>query len=791
MNIVWRKVWRDLARNRARTLLAVLSTAVGIFALGLVFGMSGVMRARMMETHHASIPTHITFWGGPFDRETIDAIPRESGVEDAEGETTIPFRWKREGETEWQNGLLVARDDYDAQRINLLRLLNGRWPAKRTLAIERQAADFFDVPVGATVLAEFDRYERSLPVEGIVRAQVTVPPHWGGDTTFFATPETAAWLTGYPYEENFNRLNVRLESFSEEGALETAERIERRLERVGLFVEGREISDPNTHWLQEIVDGILIVLFGMGILSLGLSGFLIINTMNALIAQQVWQIGVMKTVGATLARVVRVYLATALFYGGAALTLAVPLGAVGAYLTSAWLLDTFNAGLNRFQVEPLAIGVQIAIGVAVPMLAAALPVIGGVRITTREAICTRGLGTGFGRSWLDRALGRVRCLPRLLALSLRNTFRRKARVALTLATLTLSGAMFATIVSVSQSWDNTVLTIFNQSGEDVSLNLERPQRVSRLVEIASGVPGVTEIEVWGDQQAMLLLAADEERQVVLNGVPATSTMFHPRIFDGRSLRPDDDRAVLVNNRLAREEGIEIGDEITLRIAGEESRWTVVGSCLSISTLFDSFFVPFDALGRESGAYGRGKILKALSDEDDFESQQRLLQLLSDALTAQHIEISDTWSTSQQWLEIRASFSVLIYLLMSMAFLTALVGGIGLMSTMTINVVERAREIGVMRAIGGSSRAIAGIFVAEGVLVGVLSWLFAVPLSYPGARLFSTLLGNALMRSPMEFVYSTGGMALWLLIVIVLSALASLWPALRAARVSVREALAYE
>jgi ABC-type lipoprotein release transport system permease subunit len=57
--------------------------------------------------------------------------------------------------------------------------------------------------------------------------------------------------------------------------------------------------------------------------------------------------------------------------------------------------------------------------------------------------------------------------------------------------------------------------------------------------------------------------------------------------------------------------------------------------------------------------------------------------------------------------------------------------------------------------------------------------------------FSDVLGNAVINFPLEFIYSVQGVLLWLAIVAVLSALASLWPALRATRVSVRESLAYE
>ena len=95
--------------------------------------------------------------------------------------------------------------------------------------------------------------------------------------------------------------------------------------------------------------------------------------------------------------------------------------------------------------------------------------------------------------------------------------------------------------------------------------------------------------------------------------------------------------------------------------------------------------------------------------------------------------------------------------------------------------------GHRRYLGGHHR----IFIGEGVLLGVLSWLFAAPFSYPGGRLFSDMVGKQILGLPLDFSYSWEGVFLWLMIVSVLSALASLWPALQATRISVREALAYE
>jgi putative ABC transport system permease protein len=137
------------------------------------------------------------------------------------------------------------------------------------------------------------------------------------------------------------------------------------------------------------------------------------------------------------------------------------------------------------------------------------------------------------------------------------------------------------------------------------------------------------------------------------------------------------------------------------------------------------------------------------------------------------------------------FDILTYLMLVMTVLAAAVGSIGLMGTMSINVVDRGREIGVMRAMGAASPAVAGTLIGEAVLLGVLSWLLAVPLSYPGAWALSSAVGYSFMGAPLDFRYSMSGVMLWLAVVVVLSALASLWPALRATRISVREALAYE
>jgi putative ABC transport system permease protein len=851
MGVIWYKLWRDLANNRIRTAMVVLSTAVSVFALGLVFGLSHVMSDRLTEAHREAAPAHITLRGGPFVPDTVEAMEHERGVKCVQGEMVVPLRWRFESpgagpeddEGRWRDGMLVARASYDDQRIDLLRLVEGHWPGERlphthlfSLALDRLSAEHFGVSPGAVIVVKSGERQLRASVEGVVHAHDVLSPGWGGTATFYAAPETVARLTGTwgdtvtRGEMRFNWLQVRLDRFATESARETAERVEDRLERMGLVVTGYEIKDPQRHPMQEQVDAVLIVLAVMGAFSLGLSGFLIVNVINAVLARQVRQIGVMKAVGATLLGIMRIYLGMTLIYGGLAVLVAVPLGVIGTHLVAVWLLDMFNVALTTFRplslfrAQPLAVGLQIVVGLAVPPGAALVPVLNAARITVREATSDYGLTDEFGQGWLDEAITRVRCLPRSISLSLRNTFRRKGRVALTLAMLTLSGAVFIVVMSTQDALESTFQVIFELEG-DVAVSLERPHRASRLVGIALQVRGVQRVEVWHEQMATAAQPprpesrADEGRELslFLTGVPLDSGptgrrshpgriaqspgstgelaqspgMFQPRIIEGRGLSAGDDRALLVNNRLVAEEGVQVGDVLELTIDGEPSDWTVVGSYLSLNVLQDICYVPREALGRETHTRGKGTVIKVVSEGDELASQQALIERLTSALEAQNIEVTGSYSARQQWQESRSAFGVLIYLLLTMAVLVALVGSLGLMSTMSINVVERTREIGVMRAIGATAGTVVSVFVVEGVLVGLLSWVLALPLSAPGAYAMSVVVGQAIVQIPLDFAYSVGGASLWLLIVVLLSAVASLWPTLRATRVSVRESLAYE
>jgi putative ABC transport system permease protein len=135
--------------------------------------------------------------------------------------------------------------------------------------------------------------------------------------------------------------------------------------------------------------------------------------------------------------------------------------------------------------------------------------------------------------------------------------------------------------------------------------------------------------------------------------------------------------------------------------------------------------------------------------------------------------------------------ILVVFLLIMALLTAFVGSVGLAGTMGMSVLERTREIGVMRAIGAVDGKVMQSVWVEGTLIGGISWALAWGLSFPISHLLLTIISKAMLRSAIPLTLTPAGAAIWLLAVLALSALASALPARNAARLTIREVLAYE
>jgi putative ABC transport system permease protein len=489
------------------------------------------------------------------------------------------------------------------------------------------------------------------------------------------------------------------------------------------------------------------------------------------------------------------YIILVLSYGVLAMAVAVPLAtmAVASSIGLAGELMNFSPSAFRMPLQVLVLQAAVAFGV--PVLAAVLPIINGARTTVREAIGSYGMGTGqVSQGMIDRVIERIHVLSRPTLLSLRNAFRRKVRLVLTLATLALAGALFIAVFNLRASFALAFKDIQGYYLSDVNITLAQSYRIPKISHLVAKVPGVARVEGWGVVSAQVLSAGESSGVgIVIYAPPSDSTLIQPVLTSGRWLLPEDEGGIVVCNQLTRRRpDVGVGDEIVTMIRGRERVWRVVGVCQMPGDVEPGFaYTNYDALARVLGEVGRAADFRVVTASQGTETHTQVAQALEKRARQAGIPVLSITTGSELRAQQAFGIDIFVTFMLMLAGLIALVGGLGLAGTMSMNVIERTREIGVMRAIGASDRAIRQLVIIEGLTIGALSWLLSAVLAVPVSKLFNDGVGMVFLSVPLASVFSYDGFLVWLAGAMTLSALASLLPARSASRLTIREVLAYE
>ncbi|MCB0033303.1 MAG: FtsX-like permease family protein [Anaerolineales bacterium] len=791
----WRKPLRDLQTNKIRTILVILSIAVGVFAFGSIMGTQSIINRELArsltETHPASAIIHTM----AFEPELAEAIGRLPEVAAAEGRRSVKARVQT-GADEWQDMELFVIDDYQSMQINVVRPWAGAWPPpENELLIERNSLFLTNTAVGEMITLELPNgRQRQMKVAGLTHDMNQLPAQVFGVAFAYITRDTLQWLG---LEPSFNELYIVVaeNSLDEDHIAAVAETVERHIETSGREVFSTEIPTPGEHPAQELIPTILAILAAVGLLALILSAFLIVNTIGAILAQQVRQIGVMKSFGGTSRIIMGLYLRMVFIFGFLALFIAIPVGALGARTLSTFISGELNFDLVNWRPSLQVILLEIAAGLLVPLLAAIYPILAAARITIREAISDTGIGDSVTVPKPLEALLHRLPFSRPLRISLRNTFRRRGRLILTLLTLALGGAIFISVLTVRNSLFATLEETLANQGYDVQVQLNRPYRQEPIERLLWQIPEVTAVESWRTAVGIPLDETGHEGEsVIIQAAPVDTQVYQAQLSSGRWLADNGQNEIVVHTNLLKQQPyLQLGGELVTQIGNQELTWHIVGITADFQPPIGPTiaYVNYDYFSRAMGGAYQTDNVQLITTQHDLATHERVTAAAEHLLTAQNITVVSSKSASDNRAVLTERFNIVTVVLMIMSMLVATVGCLGLMGTMSINVLERQREIGVMRAIGAADKAIVQIFITEGMFIGLLSWVGAMVISQPMSRLMSYQIGRTLLNLPLSYTFSFLGAFLWIIVVIILSTLASYLPANSAANVKVRETLAYE
>ncbi len=358
-----------------------------------------------------------------------------------------------------------------------------------------------------------------------------------------------------------------------------------------------------------------------------------------------------------------------------------------------------------------------------------------------------------------------------------------------------------TALNVSKAWDINLSKIYKYRHYDLEVRLNTAVAKEDTLEKIMAVPGIKVAEGWGYATTTVTLDVAYEinhtypdkghGSFIMLAPPPDSKLLSLPLQAGRWLNADDTYAVVLN-QVARAQipDAGVGDLISLSLNHRSHQWRIVGFVEDVGSPATAF-VPSGAFEMVTDTPGVANMLRIAFDDRNPDAADAETIAIEQLLSRQHICVNQSIPVALLHNAMAEHMGVLVSSLLALSIMMGLVGALGLMSAMSMNVIERTREIGVLRAVGATLKKIGSLVVGEGLIAALISIPWAC---LPGLLLsyyLGRLIGEMAFRTPLALSISYGALAIWTFIIVAGSIVATIYPAIRAVRISTREALSYQ
>lgn len=785
VSVRWRKVLRDLSHNKGRTFLVIAAIAVGVAAAGSILTAYSVITREVDRNYLETNPPSAVLYLDSVDDDLVASVEARSEVSAVEARREVTARLVL-GSGEWISLQLVVVSDFDNVTVNRFYPESGASnPTGDEILIERSSLTEVDLSVGDDITVTTPGGSpQVLSIAGLVHDPGRMPAWMIGQVVGYITADGLTTLGLEPVMDELRVVGVGAGDRADNRRL--AKDLRSDLEADGFDVRRVDVPVPGEHPAQRVMMTMLFLLQTFGVLALITSGALVATLITAQLKQQAREIGVMKAVGAQTGQIVGIYLGTVALLGVVGLIIGIPLGILGGRGYVAFAFGLLNFEVESYRLDIWVIPLQVVAALGVPLLAAWYPVARSSRLPVREVITDHGIATrSFGAESGGRLLLRMRWLGRTAAFGIRNAFRTRSRTVLTVFALSLGGAAFMVALNTGAAWDRVVDAEFDARRYTAEIQLDRAYPTRQLEQTLGNVPQVNAMEAWNQYQAAIRLPEGGTGDVFGLLIPPSGTeMIDYPLLEGRWLRPGDENALVVT-QVVDDPAPDVGSEVIVEVDGINTSWTVVGIVRALTG--GSTGVAY-ASNRPAGIGIDGSANHIRIAGDGTPST---LNDVEERLAENGISVVNVATAAEGREALDDHLLIIVGLLMIMAILISVVGGLGLIEAMSISVLERRREFGVMRAVGASTGTVLQVVLVEGVLIAVLSWAVALVVSVPATVLVETITGQIFFQAPLVTTFSGLGAGLWLAIVVVLASIAGAFPALETTELPVHKALAYE
>lgn len=789
-----RKAYRDFVRTWGRTLTLLLALTTGALAFASAASVLAILQREMGRAYSETLPASATLEMEQVSPQLLQAVEARSEVLAATRRRTLRARYRTGDSEPWGSALVfIAEDLANANVARVFPEYGRSAPKEDQVLLERSAVPLLNAGLGAELTLELPGAQRTRVVlSGIVHEASLAPANTHAALYLYASPSVAKQLG---VEHPFDELRVRFR-----GREPAQFELEEQAKRLATWIESQQLGKvyeirvppPRRHPHQAQLTAVLALLLVFALLLFALSTLLGASLVGSLMERQTREMGVLRTLGASPKQISRWYLLSML-----ALAF---LSFLPAWLGGAWAAEPWAesvASLLNFNIvdarRPAWLGPLVAlVTIAMPPLVALRSIRNGTRVPISEALRQRGLstrpfqsaskevqGAGSGGAWWAHVF--------------RSSWRQRRRMGLSIALFALAGAITIAALSVSASWQGWAERLRQEQRHDLQVTLapgiansavgERLARDRRVAELEQWASVPTSLAREGQYPVRPVYPDDEHGAFHLLATPIPSSLLKLPVVAGRWLRADDKQAVVINQLVPGFRNVRIGARLPLAVEGESLHLTVVGKVEQVGV----GAIAYTTGGALEQLPPRGRSLH-LRMRFAEKPPEPLAQWVESSLGSLEGSVASVEPIGVYENAMVAHFEILVSTLLSFSGLAAAIGALGLSAAVGVSIVQRTREIGVLRALGATVSRVVGGLVAEGTLMGGVSWALAIALGLGLARGLGISIGQLSFGLPLPFTVSVGGVLASGAAVVLLSFLVT-WVAARGvSRCTVSEAV---
>lgn len=778
MQLLWTKNLRDIQRRPLRTVLTMLGVLLGVAGVVAISYTGRNLAEAQRQTYANTRQPDITAFASQLSPTLVDLVARRDNVTAVDTQAVHITRAST-GEG-WVNTRLVGIEDFDAMRLDAVQLVSGRFPGRGEVAFDTSATKLTPIQIGDLVALQSSAsapitYAR---VSGFVRAPATIDASILNQATAYMPARDVRQILGRRYD---NFLLVRVAE--PQRASETATEIRTFLNKRGVSSSNYTVRDPSVFLGSRELGTLLLLLQVFSAVGAVLSSFLVANTVAAVMVEETRQIGIIKALGGTRWDSMRPYLTFALIIGVTGAVVGWLVGLAGGQLLTSYLAGLAGLVLPGFSLSPRELLLALAVGLGVTLGSALLPAWVSSRQPVARLIASRGVVADFHRGLTQRLTRHLSRFGTISTMGVRNLARRPTRAWVTLTVVAVAVAAFLSTQAVSRSVSITVDNLYELYGADGWVYFSRPVSpgFDRVLEQS---PEIIHAEPWANTVGSIgSLRTD------VWAIPRNSQIYTPRLLAGTWLTPANPPAVVMTSNLAAARDARVGDLLMLDVRDRSTLVQVVGivddesTYLGAATTGKLFVAPEDA-ARIMGPTTTIFSLKLPSSE--HAAVDRSLAEIEREFRAYG---PVTLAMYQDQASSRRAIDILTVMLNAMVIIVSVVGLAGIVNTLLINLTERRREYGILRALGATARHLVRLVMSEALGLTVVGCAIGVAIGYPLARYLVHLTGSQLFG--LEFHLGAVTMLLTIFVALAATAAVSTAPGLLASRIRPIQVLRYE